>query len=85
MSKESTTQITGGGRKSYSFVKQQQRRQARAKAADLRNGAYEALTVKERIDEVKKRMAFSGGESKRELARLNKIVDKSKVNAKVTA
>ena len=75
--KESTSQVTGG-RKSYSFEKERQRRQTRAKAADMRNGAYEALTVKERIALVNTRMAIMGGESKRELARLNALLTKEK-------
>jgi hypothetical protein len=81
MAKESTSQVTGGGRKSYSFEKQRARRKARAKAADIRNGVYEALTVKERIAEVNARIAVKGGESKRELARLNALLAKEKAPA----
>ena len=66
------------GRDYYSFEKRHNRLQARAKAADIRNGAYEALSVRDRIDEVNKRIAFKGGESKRELARLNALLAKEK-------
>lgn len=79
--KESTSQVTGGGRKSYSFEKERQRRQARASSADVRHGAYEALTVRERIAVVNKRIKSLGGESKRELARLNALLAKEKALA----
>ena len=66
------------GREHYSFEKKRKRLQARAKAADERNGAYEALTVKERIAVVNKRIKSLGGESKRELTRLNALLAKEK-------
>ena len=66
------------GRDHYSFEKRRKRLQARAKAADERNGAYEALTVKERIAVVNKRIKSLGGESKRELTRLNALLAKEK-------
>ena len=82
--KEATSQVTGGGRKSYSFEKERKRRQLRAKQADERNGAYEALSVKERIALVNTRMAITGGESKREMARLNALLAKEKAPAAKT-
>jgi len=69
------------GRENYSFEKRRNRLNARAKAADIRNGEYEALTVKERIALVNKRIASLGGESKRELARLNALLAKEKAPA----
>lgn len=69
------------GRDHYSFEKKRKRLQARAKAADERNGAYEALTVKERIAVVNKRITLLGGESKRELARLKKLAAAEKAPA----
>jgi len=85
MSKD-TQAVTGGkkGRENYNFEKQKQRRQARAKAADERNGAYEALTVRERLALVHKRMGILGGNSKREIARLEALLAKEKAPAAKT-
>ena len=85
-SSESTVSSVNGspvkkGRDHYSFEKRRNRLNARAKAADIRNGAYEALSVRDRIDEVNKRIAFKGGESKRELARLNALLATQKAAA----
>jgi hypothetical protein len=69
------------GREHYSFEKKRKRLQARADAADRRNGAYEALSVIERIGVVHTRKTLLGGESKRELARLNALLAKEKAPA----
>ncbi len=53
------------GRLSYSFVKQQARRDKRRQAAEARQRDYDRLTLKQKIERVEAR-----GGSKRELARL---------------
>ena len=85
-SSESTVSSVNGspvhkGREHYSFEKRRNRLNARAKAADIRNGAYEALSVKERIALVQTRMAITVGASKREMARLNALLATQKAAA----
>ena len=41
--------------------------------------------MRDRIDEVNKRIAFKGGESKREMARLNALLAKEKAPASKSA
>ncbi len=65
-------QVTGRkGRTSYSFVKQQARRDKRRQAAEARQREYDKLTLKQKIERAQER-----GGSKRELARLQKSVKK---------
>ena len=81
MAKESTSQVTGGGRNNYSFDKQYKRRAIRATAADDRHIIYESLAIKERIALVNKRIKLIGGNSKRELTRLTGLLVKDKTPA----
>ena len=69
----SETQTSGKNRKSYSFVKQQARRDKRRQEAEARDREYQALSVKARIARAENRP----GESKREIVRLGKLTKKS--------
>lgn len=63
----STDQVTGGGRKSYSHAKADARQDKRRQEADARERVYDGFTIVQKLALVKSR----GGESKREVARLN--------------
>lgn len=67
-------QKTGSGRQSYSFVKQQARRDKRRQEAEARDREYQKLSIQERITIAETRR----GLSKRELARLAKLLKPAK-------
>ncbi len=73
-------QTTGKNRKSYSFVKQQARRDKRRQEAEARDRHYQSLSTADKLKLAQSRP----GESKREVARLTKRLEWEKAQ-KVTA
>ena len=77
----SETKSTRRGRESYSSVIRNAKRKARQHAADDRQIDHDSLTLSERIEKAKSRR----GESKREIARLEKLIANPKGKKNVPA